>query len=94
MDNNKINKWLNIIVTSIFMLAFGYIVYIVETATRAPGCTNSYEMCVSSHMETDRSFYGKYWHTREYEVCDKWKTITHDCDCVTYHWFWGDSKNQ
>ncbi len=92
MNEDKINKWLNIIVTSLFILIVSYIVYVVETATHTPGCTNSYDLCISSHTEINRRFNGKYWHDWEHEICDEYKTIEYDCECVTYHWFWGDSK--
>ena len=78
----------------------GYFVYVMETADRKQGCTYSQEECVSGHTEESTHWqpgFGKYssghWVTSEDYVCDDYETVTYQCDCITYHWFWGDYKN-
>lgn len=76
-----------------------YIMYVIQTADRKPGCFYYEDVCVSSHTE-ERTYwqggFGKmpgHWVTSETSVCDDWETVKVDDDCVTYHWFWGDHKN-
>ncbi len=70
-----------------------YIIYVNETATRTEGCSYIDHLCVKSHIETSDRYYAKSWHTEETEVCDESEEIEVPCDCITYHWFWGDHKN-
>jgi len=70
-----------------------YIIYVNETATRTEGCSYIDHLCVKSHIETSDRYYTKSWHTEETEVCDESEEIEVPCDCITYHWFWGDHKN-
>lgn len=94
MNSKKRDDLLGISLIIAMLLAVIYVCYVIGTATHKPGCVDSYQHCVSSHTETTQRYWGKRWHDEEYEVCDEWETITYDCDCVTYHWFWGDSKNR
>jgi hypothetical protein len=80
----------HILFTFIFTTVALYICYVLTTATHTPGCTESYQKCISSHKEITQRYWSRRWHDVEYEVCDDWETVTYDCDCVTYHWFWGD----
>jgi len=76
-----------------------YIIYVVQTADRRPGCSYTADLCVSSHTETSTHWQGGFggipghWVTSEDEVCDEYEEVEVPCDCVTYHWFWGDYKN-
>lgn len=70
-----------------------YAIYVDHTATRIEGCSYIDTICIESHIETSERYYGKRWNTIETEVCDEYEEIEVPCDCVTYHWFWGDSKN-
>ena len=70
-----------------------YMIYVNETATRTEGCSYIDHLCVKSHIETSERYYAKSWHTEETEVCDESEEIEVPCDCITYHWFWGDHKN-
>jgi len=76
-----------------------YVLYVIQTADRKPGCSYDQDVCVSSHTESTSHWQpgignmpGR-WVTSEDEVCDGYETVTVDCDCITYHWFWGDYKN-
>jgi len=79
---------------------FAYIFFVIQTADRRPGCSYTDNVCVSSHTESSQVWQpgvGKYSYghyvTREDDVCDDYETVTVPCDCITYHWFWGDHKN-
>jgi hypothetical protein len=93
--DNLILIWVFSILISIFV----YTIYVVETADHKPGCSYDQNLCVSSHLEESTHWQGGFgkmpghWVTTEAEVCDDWETVTVDCDCITYHWFWGDYKN-
>lgn len=90
MNNEKIDSVLNKIATALTIIGLIYIIFVITTATRKPGCTYTTQRCLRSHTDTTQRYWGRRWHDEEYEVCDEFETITHDCDCVTYHWFWGD----
>ena len=70
-----------------------YIIYVEETATKKPGCHYTDTICIKSHIETSERYYGKRWNTIETEICDEHQIIEVPCDCITRHYFWGDSKN-
>jgi len=70
-----------------------YVIYVDRTATRKEGCSYFDSICVKSHIETSERYYGRRWNTIETEVCDESEVVEVPCDCVTYHWFWGDHKN-
>jgi hypothetical protein len=80
----------NILFTFILITVVLYVCYVISTSTHTPGCTESYQKCISSHKEISHKYWGRRWHDEEYEVCDEWETVTYDSECVTYHWFWGD----
>lgn len=90
MNNEKINSVLNKIAIALTVIGFIYVLFVIFTATRKPGCKCSYERCISSHIEKTHKYWGRRWHDDEHEVCDKYETVIYECDCVTYHWFWGD----
>ena len=90
MNTSKREKTLWSVLAVMLLSMVIYMVFVICTATRKPGCICSYQECVSSHMETSQKFNGKYWHDETNEVCDEYETVEYDCDCVTYHWFWGD----
>lgn len=87
--------WFFFFVICIFL----YIFYVIQTADRKPGCSYEQDECVSSHTEESTHWQGGFgkmpghYVTTETSVCDDWETVTIDCDCITYHWFWGDHKN-
>lgn len=88
-----INEDLNWIIFLTFICSiFIYVIYVVQTATHKPGCNNSYEKCIKSHIEIKNVYYGKYQHQIHESVCDEYKTVNYNRDCITYHWIWGDSK--
>lgn len=70
-----------------------YVIYVNETATRTEGCSYLDRICIKSHIETSERYYGKRWNTIETEICDEHEIVEIPCDCITYHWFWGDSKD-
>jgi hypothetical protein len=70
-----------------------YMIYVDTTATRTEGCSYIDHLCVKSHMETSERYYGRRWNTIETEVCDESEEIEVPCDCVTRHYFWGDTKD-
>ena len=70
-----------------------YVMYVNETATRKEGCSYIDHVCIKSHIETSQRYYGRNWHTIETEVCDESEQVEVPCDCITYHWFWGDHKD-
>ena len=92
MDNNKSSDIGFKIFAIVMVIVAVYVCYVISNSTHSKGCTYKYEKCISSHTETTHKYWGKMWHDVEYEVCDDWETITHNCDCITYHWFWGDVK--
>ena len=62
-----------------------YIIYVHEHPTRTQGCSYIDHVCIKSHIETSERYYGKR--------CDESKQVEVPCDCITYHWFWGDQKD-
>jgi hypothetical protein len=78
----------HILFTFIFTTVVIYVCYVLATATHTPGCTESYQKCISSHKEVRKMYWGGRWRYKENEVCDDWETVTYDSDCVTYNWFW------
>jgi hypothetical protein len=87
------DDWFWIILFSIIILGSTYAVWVDTTATRKAGCSYWTNECTSSHIEKSERYYAKSWHTEETEVCDDYDIVEVPCDCVTYHWFWGDYKN-
>ena len=95
IKENLIWTWFGFLLFSIIL----YIVYVNQTADRKPGCSYTDNVCVSSHTEESTHWQGGFgkmpghWVTTENSVCDDYETVTVPCECVTYHWFWGDYKN-
>lgn len=87
------DEWFWIITFGLIISFIIYILYVNQTATRTQGCSYIDHVCVKSHIETSERYIGKRWQTTETEVCDESKEIEVPCDCVTYHWFWGDYKD-
>lgn len=91
----KLSKF-DIIYLSVFIsiiISVTYVVWVDSTATRTSGCSYWTYECIKSHIEKSERYYAKSWHTEETEVCDEHEVIEVPCDCITYHWFWGDYKN-
>ena len=93
MKSEKIYDILNKIAIALTIIGVIYIILVTTTATRKPGFECSLQRCISSHTETTKRYWGKRWHDKKYKVCDEFETVTYKCDCVTYHWFWGDEQS-
>jgi hypothetical protein len=69
-----------------------YHFYVVATATYRPGCYTYDSVSGGAHLEGGRRFNGRLWmNTQHWE--HEIDFVPRKCDCVTYHWFWGDLNN-
>jgi hypothetical protein len=73
-------------------IMFFYAFYVILTGTSKPGCVTWHAVGDNAKLVGDSRYYGGRWRTNEHWEHDL-NYIPEDCDCVTYHWFWGNQHN-
>ena len=73
-------------------IVVSYIFYVVLTGTSNPGCVTWHAVGTNARLVGSNSYYGGRWRNNEHWEHDL-SYVPEDCDCVTYHWFWGDENN-
>jgi hypothetical protein len=74
------------------MVIYIYHTYVILTGTHNPGCVTWHAVGTNARLVGDESYYGGRWRNNEHWEHDL-SYVPEDCDCVTYHWFWGDENN-
>jgi hypothetical protein len=69
-----------------------YHTYVILNGTHNPGCVTWHAVGTNARLVGDESYYGGRWRNNEHWEHDI-DYVPEDCDCVTYHWFWGDENN-
>ena len=59
MNNSKNTNIFFGVLVSIMVIMTVYVCYVIGTATRISGCTDTYERCILSHTETTQRYWGK-----------------------------------
>lgn len=69
-----------------------YYAYVILTGTRTPGCVTWHAVGTGEELVEDKNYYGGRWRNNEH-----WEHsigyVPEYCECVTYHWPWGDENN-
>ena len=73
-------------------IVVSYIFYVGLTGTSNPGCVTWHAVGTNARLVGDNSYYGGRWRNNEHWEHDL-SYVPEDCDCVTYHWLWGDENN-
>ena len=73
-------------------IIYGLYTYVIFTGTHNPGCVTWHAVGSNARLVGDRSYYGGRWRNDEHWEHDI-SYVPEECDCVTYHWPWGDENN-
>jgi len=73
-------------------IIYGFYTYVIFTGTHNPGCVTWHSVGTNARLVGSESYYGGRWRNNEHWEHDI-SYVPEDCDCVTYHWPWGDENN-